>query len=59
MIRHKKMNWKTIHHYAMHLADTRPPTHISSEEMIIYLLEGVSKVLQALKKEPMLVAISR
>lgn len=59
VIRYKKMNWKTIHHYAMHLADTRPPNHISSEEMIIYLLEGASKILQALKKDPIYITISR
>lgn len=59
VIRHKKMNWKPIHHYAMHLADTRPPIHISSEEMIIYLLEGASKILQSIKKDPMIITISR
>ena len=53
------MNWKAVHNYGKHLADTRPPLHVSSEEMVIYLLESVGKVLQLLKKEPVLITISR
>jgi hypothetical protein len=43
----------------MHLSDTRPPLHVSSEEMIIYLTEAMAKILQSIKKDPILITISR
>jgi hypothetical protein len=43
----------------MHLSDTRPPLHVSSEGMIIYLVESLGKVLQSIKKDPILITISR
>lgn len=43
----------------MHLSDTRPPLHVSSEEMVIYLTEAMAKVLQSIKKDPALVTVSR
>jgi len=59
IIRYKKLDWKAIHNYGMHLADTRPPLHVSSEEMIIYMNEAMAKVLQSIKKDPILITISR
>lgn len=59
IIRYKKLDWRAIHNYGMHLADTRPPLHVSSEEMVIYLTEAMAKVLQSVKKDPILVTISR
>jgi len=59
IIRYKKLDWKKIHNYGMHLSDTRPPLHVSSEEMIIYLNEAMAKILQSIKKDPILIAISR
>jgi len=44
----------------MHLSDTRPPLHVSSEGMILYLLESMGKVLESIKKKgPILITISR
>lgn len=43
----------------MHLSDTRPPYHVSSEEMVIYLNEAMAKVLQSIKKNPILITVSR
>ncbi|CAF0828878.1 unnamed protein product [Adineta ricciae] len=59
VIRMKKLDWKVVHNYAMHLADTRPPLHVSSEGMIIYLTEAMTKVLESIKKTPSLITISR
>ncbi|CAF1441275.1 unnamed protein product [Rotaria sordida] len=59
IIRYKKLDWKAIHNYGMHLSDTRPPLHVSSEEMIIYLHEAMAKILQSIKKQPILITISR
>ena len=59
IIRYKKINWKAIHNYGMHLSDTRPPMHVSSEEMIVYLHEAMAKILQSIKKHPILITISR
>ncbi|CAF0916119.1 unnamed protein product [Adineta steineri] len=59
VIRHKKLDWKLIHNYGMHLADTRPPLHVSSEGMIIYLLESMTKILESIKPHPVLITISR
>ena len=59
IIRYKKLDWKAIHQYGMHLADTRPPMHVSSEEMVIFLLEALAKILKSIKKEPKLITISR
>ncbi|CAF3354506.1 unnamed protein product [Rotaria socialis] len=59
IIRLKKLDWKLIHSYGMHLSDTRPPLHVSSEEMVIYLHEAMAKVLQSIKKNPILITISR
>ncbi len=59
IIRYKKLDWKAIHNYGMHLSDTRPPLHVSSEEMVIYMNEAMAKVLQSIKKDPMLITISR
>ncbi|CAF5114348.1 unnamed protein product [Rotaria magnacalcarata] len=58
IIRFKKLDWKLIHRYGMHLSDTRPPLHVSSEEMVIYLHEAMAKVLQSIKKNPILITIS-
>ena len=43
----------------MHLSDTRPPLHVSSEGMIIYLIESIRKILESIKKNPILITISR
>lgn len=59
IIRHKKLDWKSIHEYGMHLADTRPPLHVSSEGMILYLVEAMAKVLESIKKTPLFITISR
>ncbi|CAF1530815.1 unnamed protein product [Adineta ricciae] len=59
IIRYKKLDWRAVHNYGMHLADTRPPLHVSSEEMVIYLTEAMAKILQSVKKDPILVTISR
>jgi hypothetical protein len=59
IIRFKKLDWKSIHDYGMHLSDTRPPLHVSSEGMILYLIESIGKVLQSIKKEPIVITISR
>jgi len=59
IIRYKKLDWKPIHNYGMHLSDTRPPLHVSSEGMIIYLLESMAKVLESIQKPPILITISR
>jgi hypothetical protein len=59
LIRYKKLDWKIVHNYGMHLSDTRPPLHVSSEEMIIYLNESMAKILQSIKKDPILITISR
>jgi len=59
IIRYKKLDWKLIHNYGMHLSDTRPPLHVSSEGMIIYLLESMAKVLESIKKDPILITVSR
>jgi len=59
IIRYKKLDWKSIHNYGMHLSDTRPPLHVSSEGMILYLLESMGKVLESIKKGPILITISR
>jgi hypothetical protein len=59
VIRYKKLDWKLIHSYGMHLSDTRPPLHVSSEGMIVYLLESMAKVLKSIKKDPELITISR
>ncbi|UJR35835.1 hypothetical protein I4U23_028581 [Adineta vaga] len=59
VIRSKKLDWKAVHSYAMHLADTRPPLHVSSEGMILYLIEALTKVLESLKHSPNLITISR
>ncbi|UJR10188.1 hypothetical protein I4U23_014403 [Adineta vaga] len=59
IIRHKKLDWQAVHNYGMHLSDTRPPLHVSSEEMVIYLTEAMAKILQSIKKDPILITISR
>lgn len=59
IIRHKKLDWKPIHDYGMHLSDTRPPLHVSSDGMILYLIESMSKILEAIQKHPILITISR
>lgn len=59
IIRYKKLDWKAIHNYGMHLSDTRPPLHVSSEEMVIYLTEAMAKILQSIKKDPLLMTVSR
>ncbi|CAF3416684.1 unnamed protein product [Rotaria sp. Silwood1] len=59
VIRYKKLDWKSIHNYGMHLSDTRPPLHVSSEGMILYLLESMAKVLESIQKHPILITISR
>jgi len=59
LIRFKKLDWKSVHNYGMHLSDTRPPLHVSSEEMVVYLNESMSKILQSIKKDPILITISR
>jgi hypothetical protein len=59
IIRYKKLDWKAIHNYAIHLSDARPLLHVSSEEMIIYLNESMAKILQSIKKDPILITISR
>jgi len=59
IIRHKKLDWKPIHDYGMHLSDTRPPLHVSSEGMILYLIESMAKILEAIKKDPFLITLSR
>ncbi|CAF1205603.1 unnamed protein product [Adineta steineri] len=59
IIRYKKLDWEAIHNYGMHLSDTRPPLHVSSEEMVIYLTEAMAKILQSIKKDPVLITISR
>jgi hypothetical protein len=43
----------------MHLSDTRPPLHVSSEGMILYLIESMAKILEAIKKDPFLITLSR
>ncbi len=50
IICYKKLDWKAIHNYGIHLSDTRPPLHVSSEEMIIYLNESMAKTLQSIEK---------
>ncbi|CAF0862940.1 unnamed protein product [Rotaria sordida] len=59
IIRYKKLDWKAIHNYGIHLSDTRPPLHVSSEGMIIYLLESMAKVLESFEKQPILITVSR
>lgn len=59
VIRSKKMDWQAVHNYGMHLADTRPPLHVSSEGMILYLMEATAKVLESIKKKPLLITVSR
>jgi hypothetical protein len=59
IIRHKKFDWKSIHEYGMHLSDTRPPLHVSSEGMILYLIESMAKILEAIKKTPFLITLSK
>lgn len=59
IIRYKKLDWKLVHNYGMHLSDTRPPLHVSSEAMIIYLNESMARILQSIKKDPVLITISR
>ncbi|CAF2480843.1 unnamed protein product [Rotaria sp. Silwood2] len=59
IIRYKKLDWKSIHNYGIHLSDTRPPLHVSSEGMILYLLESMAKVLESIEKHPILITVSR
>lgn len=59
IIRYKKLDWKPIHNYAVQLSDTRPPLHVSSEGMILYLLEAMARVLESIKKNPILITVSR
>lgn len=35
IIRYKKLDWKAVHNYGMHLSDTRLPLDVSFEEIII------------------------
>ncbi|CAF5006529.1 unnamed protein product, partial [Rotaria socialis] len=59
IIRHKKLDWKSVHDYGAQLSDTRPPLHVSSEGMILYLLESMAKVIESIEKHPMIITISR
>lgn len=59
IIRYKHLDWKVIHDYGIHLSDIRPPLHVSSEEMVIYLIESMAKILQSIKKDPILITVSR
>jgi hypothetical protein len=59
IIRYKKLDWKAVHQYGTHLSDTRPPMHVSSESMIVYLIESIDRILRSIQKDPLLVTISR
>ncbi|CAF1503462.1 unnamed protein product, partial [Didymodactylos carnosus] len=59
VIRYKKLDWSLIHNYGMNLSDVRPAYHVSSEEMVLYLLDSMTKILQSVTKPPVLITIDR